>query len=192
MSRKIRGITQKLYLVEIDDVKNKYTIKGTTGNIYDVHIKNVPTCTCPDYLTRYKRCKHIYFVLMKVMKIDEYMVEFDSFTIDELKMFYNNIPKITDNLKVSNHQYDKYIKLKKTNNKQSVEVKQQKLNDLCPICLEDFKKNEKIVYCKYSCGKNVHSVCFKMWAKGKHNITCIFCRTKWNSNVDQELTYIKI
>lgn len=192
MSRKIRGITQKLYLVEIDDFKNKYVIKGTTGNIYDVYIKNVPTCSCPDYLTRHKKYKHIYFVLMRLMKVDDFMVDHDSYTDDELHLLYNNIPDVANNLKVSNYQYDKYSKLKENNNKKSVKVKQKELNDVCPICLEKFKSKDKIVYCKYSCGKNVHGVCFKMWAKGKHKVTCIFCRTNWNINVDKELTYIKI
>ena len=71
--RKNRGKTQNLFLIEIkvnnEEYKKEFIIMGSTGNIYNVIIKEKPTCTCPDYKTRNKRCKHIYFVLIRVMKI---------------------------------------------------------------------------------------------------------------------------
>ena len=36
-------------------------IAGTTGNIYNVHIGKLPTCTCPDN-QKGNQCKHIVYV----------------------------------------------------------------------------------------------------------------------------------
>ena len=53
--------------------KNDYRdfiVLGSTGNEYKVRIKKEPTCTCPDYIMRGNRCKHILFILENIF--DEY------------------------------------------------------------------------------------------------------------------------
>ena len=67
-TRKNRGLTQKLFIIESKSDYD-YVIMGSTGNVYDVTISNIPTCTCPDFTTRGNRCKHIYFIMMKIMKV---------------------------------------------------------------------------------------------------------------------------
>ena len=71
--RKQRGITQKLFLIETlkkkDEKSREYVIMGSTGNVYNVNITNDPTCTCPDYTNHANRCKHIFFVLVRIMKV---------------------------------------------------------------------------------------------------------------------------
>lgn len=44
---------------------------GSTGNVYNVIIKDNPSCSCPDYTTKKKRCKHIFLILLKIMKISD-------------------------------------------------------------------------------------------------------------------------
>src|SRR5580700_10634340 len=99
-SRKQRGVTQNIFLIETiigtEQYERKYIVMGSTGNIYNVIIKNEPECTCPDYTTRYKRCKHIYFVLMRIMKINN--VDEEEYTNDELVEMFKNIPQITNQL----------------------------------------------------------------------------------------------
>jgi len=36
-------------------------IAGTTGNVYQVHIKQVPSCSCP-HAQKGNQCKHIIYV----------------------------------------------------------------------------------------------------------------------------------
>lgn len=41
------------------------------------------------------------------------------------------------------------------------------------------------MWCRASCGQNVHWVCFEMWKGGKSGGTCPVCRSEWE--VDPEL-----
>jgi|SaaInlStandDraft_4_1057021.scaffolds.fasta_scaffold05022_1 hypothetical protein len=186
-SRKSRGKTQKLFLVQIQKPKIKYErsfdIMGTTGNVYTVDIKKTPTCTCPDHKTRNRRCKHIYFVLIRVMLIAKYKEDQEEFTEDELESMIDEIPAIGNNVKVSDAYKKKYEKFsKKGDIKTTVD---KRLDDICPICLDDLD-NEPTDYCKYSCGKAVHKECFEMWLKKQKTKSCIFCRANWTKNSADE------
>lgn len=179
--RKQRGIMQKLFLIETLVVKNElereYVIMGSTGNVYNVNITNKPTCTCPDYITRQNRCKHIYFVLIRIMKINN--PDKKEYTSDDLKFMFNSIPEITNILCVNKQIKDKYTCSK--NNQVTI-----KDDDICPICLEDIKNGEEYEFCKAQCGKCVHKLCFSMWCKINPAI-CLLCKSPWNSQ-----KYIKL
>jgi uncharacterized Zn finger protein len=60
-----------MYLVSQEDKSTegnlwrKYAVLGSTGNVYEVHIKKVPMCSCPDF-ERGNLCKHVLFVMLKV------------------------------------------------------------------------------------------------------------------------------
>jgi hypothetical protein len=88
-----------------------------------------------------------------------------------------------------NNQYKK-----KYENKKKVcegkETQQKSIDDLCPICLDDLENGDEIDFCKYSCGKSVHSECFEMWAKSK-GPNCVFCRESW-LKVNDSTTYINL
>lgn len=56
--RKQRALTQRLFLIEAKNIEKHsitYLVSGSTGNIYDVTIKQTPTCSCPDHKTRQNR-----------------------------------------------------------------------------------------------------------------------------------------
>lgn len=171
--RKQRGITQKLFLIETltkkDEISREYVIMGSTGNVYNVTISFDPVCTCPDYTTRANRCKHIFFVLVRIMKV--YDPDKMRYTSNDLKNMFNNIPEITNILCVDNDIKDKYIQSK--NNKITI-----KNDDLCPICLDDIQNGEEFEYCQAQCGKCVHKLCFTMWCK-KNPANCLVCKTPW-------------
>lgn len=182
--RKNRGKHQNIFLIETIDTINQtnlikqYVVMGSTGNVYTVTIENTPKCTCPDYATRKKRCKHIYFILIKVMKVDD--EDQKKYTDKELVEMFNNIPSITNQLIVDDKIKQTY-KLNSQSAHQSVTMKTT--DDLCPICLDDLNNNEELDYCKYSCGKPIHKICFDMWAKKKNSL-CVFCRASWKGKVD--------
>jgi hypothetical protein len=57
---------------------------------------------------------------------------------------------------------------------------------LCsPICYEELKQGEQIVYCTTSCGNNVHRECFNQWSAQKkrtnEEVTCVYCRCAFPS-----------
>jgi hypothetical protein len=178
--RRQRGTTQKLFLIEtiIDDKpdERKYVVMGSTGNVYDVVIKTIPECTCPDYETRGNRCKHIYFILIKVMGVAD--VEQDEYSKEEIIDMFNNIPQITNNLIVESKFKETYLKLKNTDKPKEDTVSKKGTDDLCPICLDDLENGDETDYCKFSCGKLVHKVCYGMWIK-KKAANCVFCNANW-------------
>jgi len=196
--RKSRGLQQKIYLIETiipkdDLLQREFIVMGSTNNVYHVSIKNKPTCTCPDYTTRYKRCKHIFFILLRIMKISK--EDQDTYSDEELNAMFTNIPKVIDYMCI-----DKDLKLKYDAKKKqlvnSTLIKDQKNldDDCCPICLDDLTNGESLVFCKYSCGKNIHSNCFDMMNKKKENkdIICVFCRHNWDLDPNQTSKYINL
>jgi hypothetical protein len=58
----------------------------------------------------------------------------------------------------------------------------------CPICLTEFGdhqrlaagSNDAVVWCRASCGRNLHRECFEIWARGQEDQpTCPMCRSAW-------------
>ena len=183
-ARKQRGATQNIFLIEtvVDDnqFERKFVVMGSTKNVYNVIIKTTPTCSCPDYLTRAKRCKHIYFILIRVMRtFNEDKLEYSN---EELLEMFDNIPNIMNNLIIDNTTKQKYDKLKDSLlSKKSNLANQKDTDDLCPICLDDLTNGEELDYCKYSCGRSIHTTCFGMWTV-KHPANCLFCKKSWTNN----------
>jgi flagellar biosynthetic protein FliO len=71
--RKNRAFNQNIYLLKMFQPKNIYErifhVIGSTGNLYSVSINEHSSCTCPDNTQNKNICKHIYFILLRVMKI---------------------------------------------------------------------------------------------------------------------------
>jgi len=70
-----------------------------------------------------------------------------------------------------------------------MQVRRQKIEGDCAICCHAMQGDapegrEDLVWCKNSCGQNVHRECFNSWkehcdaARGKV-ATCVHCRTSW-------------
>ena len=170
-----RCYTDNIYLIEIeppeeDDIKRKFVIMGHSGHVYKVTISNHPHCTCPDFFLRRHRCKHIYFVLMRIMDISNYTDS--SYTDDELIDMFDNIPPIAQNLMYKGSAIP--------NEGKEVEQRFEK-GDICPICLDPLENGKDLDFCRYSCGKTIHSKCFSMWEKSRGSI-CVFCRAQWYSS----------
>lgn len=185
-ARKTRGKIQKIFLILThefteDCLERAYDVMGTTGNVYTVVINERPTCTCPDFTTRYNRCKHIYFVLTRIMKVDPSQEDNKEYDENNLETMFKNIPQITNNLKVSTDQVVRYKQLRKNKNG---EVKQQKITDdtQCPVCLgelDDNDEDEVIIYCKFTCGGNIHKECFEMFNSKQLKPKCLICQNPW-------------
>ena len=194
-SRIAKAYNDRLYLVESippeneDDALREYIVMGSTGNVYRVKIKNEPCCTCPDNRIRKARCKHIYFILLRVMKVDNEMQEY--YDDEELIEMFKHIPKITHNLIANRVIRKKYKSIERKgkeveesesednsiDNEGKVEQKKIEEDDECPICLDKLSIGE-VDYCKASCGKSIHKKCFQMWCKQNKNI-CVYCRAEW-------------
>jgi hypothetical protein len=175
MERKQRAFSEPIYLLNMEPVVKEdvriFNVLGTTGNKYIVTVGEKISCTCLDYVTRGKICKHIYFVLCRICKCEKFRI---NMTRDKRIKIFSNIPSFIDyNLLTS---FDE-LTLKVTEKIGTVE---QKIDDVCPICLEDLSEKEKYLldYCKYGCGKSYHILCFEMCTKSLAPKICAFCRHK--------------
>ncbi len=182
-SRLYKAHNQKLYY--IDKIShNVFAIMGTTGNVYDVTIDKTPSCTCPDHVSRKSRCKHILFVLARILSVDDPMKK--NFSCDDLKNIFNK--KIENNeLCVNNDQKKKYINFLKNNDNDDI---CDDYNDVCGICLDEITKNEKTLMCKLMCKKLVHKECYDMWMLKTNNNICVYCKSQFN--YETKSTYINI
>ncbi|KAF2479223.1 hypothetical protein BDY17DRAFT_328001 [Neohortaea acidophila] len=147
-------------------------LAGTTGNVYTITIDKVPSCNCPHAL-KGNQCKHVIYVLARVLRVPwelEYQV---AFLTSELRSIFAQAPALPEE-----------------QGKESEEDgKRKALEGECPICCEDFETEntaEAVVYCKASCGNNIHKQCFEQWAATKSGqvVTCPFCRAKWEGDED--------
>lgn len=176
---KQRALTQRLTVLSrercgTDDApEEKVVIAGSTGNVYTVHIGFLPRCDCP-HANKGNQCKHVIYVMLRVLKAQEKIAYQLALTSSELREVFKHAPPIpgveTDNKDASGEQ---------DGNRKPVEGE-------CPICYDELESGkDAIVYCKASCGNNIHKNCMQKWismARGK--ATCPYCRAKW---MDDEL-----
>jgi hypothetical protein len=180
MSRKERAFEQNIYLLDViptnTPYEKKFRVVGTTGNTYTVRINENPSCTCPDNRENYNTCKHLYFILLRVMRIKTSVRKYWSKT--DLMAIFQNMPQFIENQIVMNSQAkQKYDNLNK-NIKNKIK---QRFDDICPICLDTIDESmNNSDYCKNNCGKSVHTDCFNIWMNATNKeIRCIFCDIPW-------------
>ena len=116
-ARKYRGKTQRIFLIECTDIgeySRSYIVCGTTKNVYKVTIKNTPVCSCPDHQKRRRRCKHIYFVLCRIMNVSLDKEDEEAYSDKDLLRMFSNIPPVTNNLIVNHDAQKEYKKYKKS------------------------------------------------------------------------------
>jgi hypothetical protein len=167
-----KASTDKLFYIdsETSEKSKLYKIMGSTGNIYDVVLTNSVTCNCPDFKYRHKRCKHIFFVMIKLLKLTD--VNKDNYTDKEIKELINR-KDITTGHVLNSELMVRYKKLK--GGKVEIIECEPQTDDVCPVCLDDILNGEEYIHCRFSCGKCVHRECYDNWMIKRPEKNCIFC-----------------
>lgn len=154
-----------------------FDVAGTTGNIYQVDICQIPTCTCPDS-GKHGTCKHILYVLIKALKAPNDLRYQAALLTSELQQIFDNAPPPSDG---------------KTDDKAG---KRKSLReDDCPICYEGFEQGDNnTVFCRAQCGTNLHKECFRQWASqaraNSKPVTCVMCRSNWEESEDIDTGHV--
>ena len=185
-----RAMTQRMYVVSRKRYDNQdgpladagpveeVELAGTTGNIYTIKIKKVPECNCPHAL-KGNQCKHIIYVLVRTLKAPAQLQYQLAFLSMELNEIFANAPRLPSEV----------------GDDSAHNGKRKPVEDDCPICCVEFDDKETVVWCKAACGNNIHEGCFDQWATQKRangdRITCPFCRTVWEEDVDEMLSAAK-
>lgn len=186
-----RATTQRMFVVNrdrhanedcphglLDCPKETVDLAGTTGNIYTVTIEHLPSCTCPNFIKGNSQCKHILYVLVKVLKAHDHLQYQAAFLTSELREIFDHAGPLPT----------------ETVSSEDKDGKRKSVDGECPICVEDLEANdEQIVWCQAACGNNLHKACFDQWAASKRGapVTCPYCRTNWQDAIDtNELKHV--
>ncbi|KAK7694044.1 hypothetical protein QCA50_003620 [Cerrena zonata] len=185
-----RVATQRMYMIDRsrngDELKETFSVLGSTGNVYSVKVDKLPSCNCPDAL-KGNHCKHILFIFLKVLQVTQasgYWYQKALLTAELEEVFANAppAPGFAVNARVQ-EAYAKATGKRVASSSQGVKKRMPEKDTDCPVCYEGmFGAPEKtLVFCE-SCGNALHKDCFQQWAKatrGKAN--CVFCRAPWSS-----------
>lgn len=174
-----RALTQPIHLLEVEHEgykQWKLKIEGSTGNEYELLLTNSGcSCTCPDFSKRLQDCKHIKFVVLRILRKrecprkivltdemeDELNLKFDRDVFIDLAKSMENALHITEPGKKVKQQ------------QQARGAEEESADSDCLICFECL-----LVECLQcsTCGKGFHSNCLRVWFK--HNHSCPACRQK--------------
>ena len=149
-----------------------FQIAGTTGNIYTVTIDKLPSCTCPDNRRARNQCKHIIYVLVRVLKAPPNLQYQAAFLSTELEEIFAGAPAPPG---------------AKPDSGEEEAGHRKPIEGDCPICVLEFEpEKEEIIWCRLGCGNNIHAECFKRWATSRAGqpVTCVYCRADWQSDDD--------
>lgn len=188
-SRLERAFRQRIYLMSAEKSPSNivqfysFIVMGASGKPYELSVSRCGTvyCSCPDHSQNRKLCKHLLFLLIRVLKQSEQYVK---------NNYYNYRGKGL-NFECKSETFDCVAEFIDSNDCKRLLGKYDSVghaaqrtiekDDDCPICFENLLEgNEEIVYCKASCGKSLHKDCFMMWAgSGRSQIRCVYCRSDW-------------
>lgn len=122
------------------------------------------------------QCKHIVFVLHRVLRVKYNYVYQLALLSEELRDIFSSAPPPVDQQAVA----------------AEADKKRKSVEGDCPICFEEMKTasgSEALVWCKAACGQNIHHQCFEMWANTKRasstKVTCPYCRSDWEGDSGQ-------
>jgi hypothetical protein len=206
-----RAKTQRMFLVQKDDEAQtltcQFVILGSTGNLYTVKIAKVASCTCPDH-QKGNLCKHILFVLLKVMAINPsspliYQAAWLRFELQEMfDQMTQRYQQVSGAVMANSLVRATFAKFEKGEQAPAAEDddgtnvarrQQVKEDDDCPICFDVLQGGgDKITFCRANCGANFHQGCINHWLRQhRTNPTCPICREAWEDGKPKVGTPIK-
>ncbi|KAF8070819.1 hypothetical protein FPV67DRAFT_1488842 [Lyophyllum atratum] len=177
LDRVERVMSQRFFMIDRQrtpgDLKEVFSVLGSTGNVYTVTIDHKPSCNCPDAL-KGNHCKHI--VILQVNQASGVWYQ-KALLTSELETIFAEAP-LAPNSVAHARIRDAHAKATgKATNKHSI-ANQEAHPSMHGV-------NEiMLVFCE-DCGNALHKVCFQQWkdtaAKSHQELTCVWCRARWVS-----------
>jgi hypothetical protein len=146
----------------------RYDITGSTGLLYHVRLttSNQWQCTCPDWLRRRIECKHVFYVLLRVLRCDR-----SSLLSPAILNFKTICAQVASTQFASTN-------IKQLLSLSLQEVKERRATSTeCCICIEPLgDDNSKLVHCETTCGNALHRDCHVMMNRSQKKDICPYCR----------------
>ncbi|KAI0819496.1 hypothetical protein BC628DRAFT_1016088 [Trametes gibbosa] len=191
LDRVTRGMTQRFFMIDRrrqgTELREEFSVLGSTGNVYTVVIDKKPSCDCPDAL-KGNHCKHILFIFLRVLQVAQtssYWYQ-KALLTTELEVIFAEAPRAPATIaheRIRNAYAQATGKAAPSSSQKAGKKRLPKEEDDCPICYESMHKIAEtlLVFCE-ECGNGLHNVCFQQWAKAaKGAVTCVFCRAEWTA-----------
>jgi hypothetical protein len=196
-SRERRALNERMILIKevvnLERNNGSFKVCGSSQNTYNVRIGSQCTCTCPDNCYRKSRCKHILFVLLRILEVEHDDLatiatgEFRNEILQQRKEYLDSFAQ-----KVDDDDEVKVVDLSDLKSDSVIEVDEDVISvyedenrkpvgdSHCPICLESMNEMmEDITYCSSQCGNNMHTVCVERWSAVSGKWECPLCRSEW-------------
>lgn len=193
-ARRHRAQTQAIYLVKADlnSTRIVFHILGSTKHVYTVTFKLdcMPACSCPDCKIHKNVCKHIYWILMKVLglELNDWLETTD---LEEIKSdILQKMPHLAQDIIANDAVRQKYQNYLDNKGKPTDDTpipddtKVMIRNSECAICLCDIPEDvtkSTIMLC-HQCMNGIHIECWQKWASMNGSKKCIYCRSLVSSD----------
>lgn len=192
-----RAQTQRLYLVQQSAIPEgggagavDFTVLGSTGNVYTVTLSRVPGCNCPDHQKRQDLCKHLLFVLLKVVGLDisDPLSFQKAYLTSELERLFEKLrARRVGGTVLANERVRAAVAAGEppvpeegggSNRRRSLE---DDGGADCPICFDALTgaPADRLTYCRAACGANFHADCIRRWLAASSHQGCPNCRQPW-------------
>ena len=183
-TRITRALSQRMFLVGqvdnsngTDGLNRSYNVLGSTGNVYDIEIKKVPSCTCPDF-ERGHLCKHIVFVMVKVLNVSRRsdLIYQRALLQTELVKIFANAPVAPRSDVLANTEATAAYK-KVVEGSAVPRAPEKDPDGDCPVCYETLICDKSLLDSCGACMNYIHKECVGQWLRVQKN--CVYCRSVW-------------
>lgn len=193
--RRERAMTQPIYVLDctIGSDTATFDVLGTSKTVYHVTYSIVETsrCSCPDHVVRGNTCKHIYFILDRVLGgaqgIANWAAAKDKIA-ERLAHLQGDGSVFADEHSLMRY-HEILAKERAEGDSDDAEPQPRCRNDECAVCLTDFDTTEpsstqsvQDVKICLTCLNGVHVECWRKWASVKGE-NCVYCRSKMDRKV---------
>ncbi|KDR69269.1 hypothetical protein GALMADRAFT_230775 [Galerina marginata CBS 339.88] len=192
-----RVMTQRIFMIDRqrngDELREEFSVLGSTGNVYTVVIDHKPRCNCPDAV-KGNHCKHILFIFLKVLQVAQQSSFWyqKALLTTELEDIFRNAPLAPNSVA---HAHIREAHARATGkipadapplpaDEGTGKKRIPGPDDDCPVCYDGMHgvAEASLVFCE-ECGNALHKECFGQWQRtAKSNgkdLTCVWCRANW-------------
>eukprot|EP00347_Sterkiella_histriomuscorum_P013158 403365789 len=187
--------TMRMYLVQ-ENGPTKLVLEDSEHKKFKVQIGSEVTCTCGG--GKLEHCAHTIYALNKIFKIsdgDPLLWQLSYLDSEISRILQNRLSAQSTNAQrlreIEEQKLVKYKDGKKIDKREKVSRQKLDAEETCCVCYEVMKEEENLTFCKYGCGRNIHTDCIEVWVKHKlsvaQKITCPLCRIDWGPNALDDL-----
>ncbi|KAF5378349.1 hypothetical protein D9615_008763 [Tricholomella constricta] len=193
LDRVERVMSQRFFMIDRQrtpgQLREVFSVLGSTGNVYTVTIDKNPSCNCPD-AAKGNHCKHILFIFLKVLQVTQASGVWyqKALLTSELETVFAEAPLAPNSIA---HPRIREAHARATGKADAETQSPPKKripgpDDDCPICYDGMHgvDEKSLVFCE-DCGNALHKECFQGWKtstlKDHKQLTCVWCRAQWAS-----------